>query len=227
MSVKKLLLVEDDEDLGNVLKQYLGIKGYDVSLERSGEDGLISFREQHPDLCVLDIALPKMTGLELGRRIKLDNNDQPIVFLTARTSKEFVLKGLQLGADDYICKPFEPEELVLRINNILKRSGNGNQEILSIGKYLFNPDRLELKGYGNIYRLTLKETELLRYLFEQKCKLVKREDILLKLWGENDYFLGRSLDVFISRIRKYLKHDSGIKLETIRGIGYIMKLNCD
>ncbi len=227
MSVKKLLLVEDDEDLGNVLKQYLGIKGYDVSLARSGEDGLISFREQHPDLCVLDITLPKMTGLELGKRIKLDNNDQPLVFLTARTAKEDVLKGLQLGADDYICKPFEPEELVLRINNILKRSGNGNQQIIRIGKFQFNPDRLELKGYGNFYRLTLKESELLRYLFEQKCKLVKREDILLKLWGENDYFLGRSLDVFISRIRKYLKHDSGIKLETIRGIGYIMKLNCD
>ncbi len=227
MSVKKLLLVEDDEDLGNVLKQYLGIKGYDVSLARSGEDGLISFREQHPDLCVLDITLPKMTGLELGKRIKLDNNDQPLVFLTARTAKEDVLKGLQLGADDYICKPFEPEELVLRINNILKRSGNGNQQIIRIGKFQFNPDRLELKGYDNFYRLTLKEAELLSCLFEQKCKLVKREDILLKLWGENDYFLGRSLDVFISRIRKYLKHDPSIKLETIRGIGYIMKLNCD
>jgi len=219
----KLLLVEDDEVLGNVLKQYLGLKGFVILLAGSGEEGLRIFREHDPDLCILDIMLPGMSGLELGQKIKKKYPDQPIVFLTAMSSKEDILKGLKLGADDYICKPFEPEELVLRVNNILKRSGRVKPEVIRLGEFVFIPEKLELSGYNSSNRLTLKEAELLRYLIENRGVLLKREDILIELWGEDDYFLGRSLDVFISRLRKYLKPEPDVNLETIRGVGYILK----
>ncbi len=222
-----LLLVEDDQDLGKILKQYLEMQGFRVLLAGTGEKGWTLFLEEHPALCILDIMLPGMDGLSLGKKIKQKNADQPLLFLTARTSKEDILKGLKTGADDYICKPFEPEELVLRIRNILRRTGRLEPEALHIGKFLFIPDRLELSGYGNTYRLTLKESQLLKYLLAHRDQLLRREDILVELWGENDYFLGRSLDVFISRIRKYLKPGKDIQLETIRGVGYVLRTTID
>ncbi len=218
-----LLLVEDDKDLGKVLKQYLEMQDFRVLLSESGEKGWALFREQSPDLCILDIMLPGMDGLTLGKKIKQAAPDQPLLFLTARTSKEDVLQGLKMGADDYICKPFEPEELVLRINNILRRSGKTEPELMAIGQFRFVPDQLELAGYGNTYRLTLKEAQLLKYLLSHQNQVLKREEILAGLWGENDYFLGRSMDVFISRIRKYLKPEKEVKLETIRGVGYVLR----
>ncbi len=222
-----LLLVEDDKDLGKVLKEYLEMQGFRVLLAETGEKGSTLFRERAPALCILDIMLPGMDGLALGKKIKQEKPDQPLLFLTARTSKEDILQGLKIGADDYICKPFEPEELVLRINNILRRSGKKEPEVLTIGRFRFLPERLELSGYERSYRLTMKEAQLLKYLLFHQDQLLKREDILIELWGENDYFLGRSLDVFISRIRKYLKPEKNIKLETIRGVGYVLRTITD
>jgi DNA-binding response OmpR family regulator len=219
----KILLVEDDIDLGNVLAQYLKFQAYDVILARSGEEGLDEFRKKEIDLCILDIMLPGMNGLVLAGKIKLIDQNIPLIFLTARSSKEDVLEGLKLGADDYICKPFEPEELVLRINNILKRSGKLQPDSIMIGEFKFNYSKMQLSGYGSSNRLTLKEAELLKYFLLKKNQVLKRENILIELWGEDDYFLGRSLDVFISRLRKYLKPEKSVKLETIRGVGYLFK----
>ncbi len=220
----KLLLVEDDRDLGNVLAQYLEMQSFSVKLARTGEEGLLTFIASGFDLCILDISLPGMNGLSLAKKIKSQNSNMPILFLTARTSKEDILKGLKLGADDYVCKPFEPEELVLRINNILRRSGKTENTTIQIGKLQFNYSMMTLEGYGESNKLTLKEAELLRLFLNNRNEVLKREDVLVKLWGENDYFLGRSLDVFISRLRKYMKVEKSVKIETIRGVGYLFKI---
>ena len=218
----RLLLVEDDVDLGNVLSQFLEMQGFSVILARTGEKGFEIFNSNNIDLCILDIMLPGMDGHTLARKIKAKIKTMPLLFLTARNTKDDIIKGLRLGADDYICKPFEPEELVLRIRNILRRTGNSYSDGIKIGKLNFKFDQLLISGYGKKYKLTLKEAELFRYLLQNKNKVVKREEILVKLWGENDYFMGRSMDVFISRLRKYLKPEKAVKLETIRGVGFLL-----
>ncbi len=223
--MKTLLLIEDDKDLGNVLKQFLEMRHFTVSLAGDAEQGLAQFRHDPPDLVILDIMLPGTDGLTLGRKIKKEKPEQPLVFLTARSSKEDILKGLKLGADDYICKPFEPEELVLRIHNILRRSGKAGPEGVSFGGFRFVPESFELSGFGETHRLTVKESELLEYILQHRNRILKKKDILIALWGEDDYFLGRSLDVFISRLRKYLSTDPSVTLETVRGIGYILKVS--
>lgn len=219
-----LLLVEDDIDLGNVLKQFLSMQAFRVTLARTGEEGFRYFNDSRPDLCIFDIMLPGMDGLSLGKKIKEKHPDQLMIFLTARSAQEDILKGLKLGADDYICKPFEPEELVLRIRNLLKRAGRSETESIPVGNFRFLFERMYLHGYGKEFRLTLKESELLRYFISHKNQVLKREDILVNLWGENDYFMGRSLDVFISRLRKYLKPEKSVQLETLRGIGYLFRV---
>ena len=178
----KLLLVEDDIDLGNVLAQYLEMQSFYVDLARTGEEGLRKFKASGFDLCILDIALPGMDGLSLAQKIKTLNSNMPILFLTARTSKEDILKGLKLGADDYVCKPFEPEELVLRINNILRRSGKIENTTIQIGNLQFNYSMMTLEGYGESNKLTLKEAELLMLFLEHRNQVLKREDVLVKLW---------------------------------------------
>ncbi len=223
MMKKNLLLVEDDRDLGNVLFQYLKLQQFDIILARNGEDGLDLFKNNEVDLCLFDIMLPGMDGLSLIRKVRDIAPDVPVIFLTARTSKEDILKGLKLGADDYITKPFEPEELVLRIHNILKRAGKSDQENIALGNFEFLTEKMQLTGYENSFRLTQKEAELLKFMALNKNRILKRENILVELWGEDDYFLGRSLDVFISRLRKYLKPEKSIEIETIRGVGYLFK----
>ena len=218
----RLLLVEDDVDLGNVLSQFLEMQGFSVILARTGEKGLEIFNRNNIDLCILDIMLPGIDGHILARKIKTKTKSIPVLFLTARNTKDDIIKGLRLGADDYICKPFEPEELVLRIRNILRRTGKSYSDGIKAGKLNFIFDQLLISGYGKEHKLTLKEAELFRYLLQNKNKVVKREEILVKLWGENDYFMGRSMDVFISRLRKYLKPEKTIKLETIRGVGFLL-----
>ncbi|MBE9512245.1 MAG: response regulator transcription factor [Bacteroidetes bacterium] len=218
----RLLLVEDDVDLGNVLSQFLEMQGFSVILARTGEKGLEIFNSNNIDLCILDIMLPGMDGHTLARKIKAKIKTMPLLFLTARNTKDDIIKGLRIGADDYICKPFEPEELVLRIRNILRRTGKSYSDGIKVGKLNFKFDQLLISGDGKEHKLTLKEAELFRYLLQNKNKVVKREEILVKLWGENDYFMGRSMDVFISRLRKYLKPEKTIKLETIRGVGFLL-----
>lgn len=224
--MSKLLLVEDERDFRNLLTSFLQIQGYEVISAEDGVEGLKKFRSDKPDLCILDIMLPKKDGFTLAQEIKKDNPNMWIVFLTARNLKEDRLKGLSL-ADDYICKPFEIEELVQRIQNLLdrkKKTAPNELNEFKVGSFSFNFTTLKLKGAGETHTLTLREAELLKYLIEHQNQTVKREDILSDLWGDNDYFLGRSMDVFISRLRKYFQEDSSIKLETVRKVGFILKV---
>lgn len=225
--MSRLLLVEDERDFRNLLTSFLQMQGFEVITAEDGEDGWRKYKSDRPDLCILDIMLPKKDGFSLAADIKKDNPDMWIVFLTARNLKEDRLKGLAI-ADDYICKPFEIEELVQRIQNLLNRKAKISPNELNefiIGKFVFNFGSLKLIGPDQVHGLTLREAELLKYLIEHLNHTVKREDILSDLWGNNDYFLGRSMDVFISRLRKYFQSDPSINLETIRKVGYILKIS--
>jgi DNA-binding response OmpR family regulator len=220
-----LLLVEDDIDLQKVLAQYLELSGFNVHTANHGKHGLKVFLENHVDLCILDVMMPVMDGFTLAEEIRKNDPAMPVVFLTARNQKEDRLKGLKIGADDYITKPFEAEELVLRINNILKRSGKEENGPTTIGCLNLRFGELVIEDGQSTYNLTPRESELLQYLVENKNRVVKREEILEELWGQNDYFLGRSMDVFISRLRKYLQAEPSVSLETKRGVGFILKIS--
>ncbi|QTE22775.1 response regulator transcription factor [Polaribacter cellanae] len=227
---KHILLAEDDIDFGSILKQYLEMSGFSVEWTKDGEEALKIFQKNNFNICVLDIMMPKLDGFSLAEKIIEINPEIPFIFLTARKMKEDKLKGLKLGADDYIVKPFEADELVLRLNNILKRTQKlstkiNKDEILTIGKYQFNTRRLELKMDENMQQLTEKEGELIRFLYVHKNQLLKREEILKAVWQNDDFFTGRSMDVFISRIRKYFKEDTSISIESTRGIGLEFKVN--
>lgn len=224
MEKVRILLAEDDPDLGSILAQYLEMQGFIVSLARDGEEAWENFHKALPTLCILDVMMPKMDGYELAEKISKYNKDIPFIFLTAKSLKEDRIRGLKIGADDYITKPFEVDELVLRINNILKRSGAYESDEFQIGTIRFNYQELELTTPEGTHKLTLKEGMLLKYLMQHENKLVKREEILTEVWGENDYFLGRSMDVFVSRIRKYLLCENLISIETVRGMGYIFRI---
>lgn len=219
-----LLLVEDDIDLQKVLAEYLELSGFRVHTAEHGKKGLEIFKEKHADLCILDVMMPVMDGFALAGEIRKLDPAMPFVFLTAKNQKEDRLKGLKLGADDYICKPFEAEELVLRIHNILKRSGKESGGPVHLGCLNISFEELSIHDGKETHNLTPREAELLRYLIDHQNTVVKREDILEELWGENDYFLGRSMDVFISRLRKYLQAEQTISLETKRGVGFIFRV---
>jgi DNA-binding response OmpR family regulator len=220
-----ILLAEDDTDLRNILAQYLELNGFSVLQAGNGQVGLELFRAEHVDFCVLDIIMPVMDGWELARQIRKTDPDMPVVFLTARNRKEDRIRGLKLGADDYITKPFEVEELILRIHNILRRSGHVGARPVQVGKFEFRFDELTLSGFDQEHQMTLREAEFLKYLVEHRNQVMKREQILEDLWGENDYFLGRSMDVFVTRLRKYLRPDSSVSLDTIRGVGFILRVD--
>jgi DNA-binding response OmpR family regulator len=219
----KILLVEDDESLGFVIKDNLEEAGFEVDIQINGNKGYTSYLENKFDIGVLDVMLPELDGFALSQKIKIDNTDFPIIFLTAKSLNEDRIKGLKLGADDYISKPFNMEELVLRIEAILKRVGKkptGNESIIKIGKYDFDTKNLKLILENQSQSLTHREAELLKLLVEQKNQTISRETILVALWGDNDYFKGRSLDVFITRLRKYLADDTSIKLTNVHGVGF-------
>jgi DNA-binding response OmpR family regulator len=218
-----LLLVEDDIDLQKVLAQYLELSGFNVYTANHGKHGLKLFQEHHVDLCILDVMMPVMDGFTLAGEIRKLDPAMPVVFLTAKNQKDDRLRGLKIGADDYITKPFEAEELVLRLNNILKRTGKEDASSTTIGCLEIKYGELRIEDGKNTYNLTPRESELLKYLVENQNTVVKREDILEELWGQNDYFLGRSMDVFISRLRKYIQAEPSVSLETKRGVGFIFK----
>jgi len=219
-----LLLVEDDMDLQKVLAQYLELSGFTVRTANHGKHGLDVFHKYHIDLCILDVMMPVMDGFTLAREIRALDPAMPVIFLTAKNQKEDRLKGLKIGADDYITKPFEAEELVLRIHNILKRTGREGLDSVTLGCLQIRFNDLVIDDGSRKYNLTPKEAELLKYLIEHRNTLLKREQILEELWGQNDYFLGRSMDVFISRLRKYLQSEPSITLETKRGVGFIFRI---
>jgi DNA-binding response OmpR family regulator len=219
----KVLLAEDDRDFGNILSQYISISGFDVSLARDGKEAWELFNKDKPDLCVLDVMMPEMDGFTLGEKIKEVRPEIPIIFLTAKSLKEDIVRGLKIGADDYITKPFDPEVLILRISNILKRAYSSTNDEFKISNTTLKFNTLELI-YGNTKeKLTLKEAQLLKYFIINKNKILAREDILTEIWGEDDYFLGRSMDVFISRLRKYISEDKNIDIRTVRGTGFILE----
>lgn len=219
----KILIAEDDIDFGNILSQYVSINGFEVTLTRNGKEAWGSYIREKPDICVLDVMMPEMDGFSLAEKIRQNDPDIPFIFLTAKTLKQDILKGLKIGADDYVTKPFDPEVLILRLNNILKRVYDSTNDEYSLSSTTLNFNRLELYCKGEKEKLTLKEAQLLRYLMANKNKILRRDAILNEVWGEDDYFLGRSMDVFISRLRKYLTPDPGIELRTIRGTGFVLE----
>jgi DNA-binding response OmpR family regulator len=219
----KVLIAEDDRDFGNILAQYVTISGFDVSLGRDGTEAWEMFNRIKPDLCVLDVMMPMMDGFTLAEKIKETDPNIPLIFLTARSLKEDIVRGLKIGADDYITKPFDPEVLILRISNILKRAYSSVNDEYKISQTILKYNTLELICPNSKVKLTLKEAQLLKYFIINKNKILAREDILTEIWGEDDYFLGRSMDVFISRLRKYVTNDKHIDIRTVRGTGFILE----
>jgi DNA-binding response OmpR family regulator len=219
----KVLLAEDDRDFGNILSQYVTISGFDVTLARDGKEAWEMFNQEIPDICVLDVMMPEMDGFTLGEKIKQAQPDMPLIFLTAKSLKEDIVRGLKIGADDYITKPFDPEVLILRINNILKRAYSAMNDEYKVSSTILNYNTLELSCGSTKEKLTLKEAQLMKFFIINKNKILAREDILTEIWGEDDYFLGRSMDVFISRLRKYISEDKNIDIRTVRGTGFILE----
>jgi DNA-binding response OmpR family regulator len=219
----KVLIAEDDRDFGNILTQYVTISGFDVTLGRDGKEAWELFTIGKPDICVLDVMMPELDGFTLAEKIKEAQPDMPVIFLTAKSLKEDIVRGLKIGADDYITKPFDPEVLILRINNILKRAYSTVNDEFKISNTVLKYNTLELISGNSKEKLTLKEAQLLKFFIVNKNKILAREDILTEIWGEDDYFLGRSMDVFISRLRKYVSEDKNIDIRTVRGTGFILE----
>ncbi|GAA3976105.1 response regulator transcription factor [Pedobacter ginsengiterrae] len=226
--MKKILLVEDDPNLGLLLQDYLQLKGkFDVVLCTDGEDGLRTFNKQSFDLCILDVMMPKKDGFTLGKDIRKVNGQVPIIFATAKTMLEDKSAAYDLGGDDYITKPFRIEELLLRINAMFKRvankSNNGDEaeeSLFTIGKYNFDYTTQIITNEDQIQKLSTKEAELLRLLCLKKNAVLTREEALLTIWHDDNYFNGRSMDVFLSKLRKYLRGDSQVEIINVHGKGY-------
>ncbi|MCJ8155115.1 response regulator transcription factor [Chryseobacterium sp. SSA4.19] len=216
----KIILVEDDPDLGMVLKQYLEFSDFEVVWITHPEEILKNKKMiDGYQLAILDVMLPGIDGFELSKEIR-KTSDIPFLFLTAKSQSIDRILGLKLGADDYITKPCEPEELILRIKNILRRQNHIKEDIIKIGYYSFVPEQFRLIYQDHAIQLTEKESELLLLLSKNNRRIINRKEILETLWGENDYFLGRSLDVFMTRLRKYFQHDERITLDSVRGVGF-------
>jgi DNA-binding response OmpR family regulator len=226
----KILLVEDDVNLGFLLVDYLESQGFEVKLYKDGESGFKGFKACSFDFCILDLMLPKIDGFTLVELIKKENKDIPVIILSARSLKEDKIKGFRLGIDDYITKPFDEDELLFRIHAVLNRSKNSNiqekpQHFIMVGYYEFNCKSQIIKINGKTQRLTQKENQILVMLSSKINNLVKREEIMISVWGESNYYIGRSLDVFISKLRNYLKDDPRIKVVTIPAVGYVLEIN--
>ena len=226
-----ILLVEDDENLSIVLIDYLEMLGYKTILGRDGQEGIDAFMKNPIDLCLLDVMLPKKDGFSLAAEIRQINVETPIIFLTAKSLKDDRIKGFQMGCDDYITKPFSTEELSLRIKAILKRCTrkahpeNGSGEgFYNIGAFTFDYINMTLAKEDVVQNLTKKESSLLRLLFEYKNQLLTRDIAMTRIWGSNDYFVGRSMDVFIAKLRKYLKSDPNISITNVHGAGFKLEV---
>lgn len=223
MDKKKILLVEDDSNLGTILNEYLNVKGFDVTHSVNGEEGLHAFHGKQFDICIVDIMMPKMDGFTLAKKIRAAGA-VPIIFLTAKSMTNDKIEGFRIGADDYVTKPFSMEELVLRINAILKRTSKHHEEInkngCKIGGYVFNYERRILKFKEKEQKLTSKEAELLKLLYENKNNLLERSNALIKIWKNESYFTSRSMDVYIAKLRGYLKNDPAIQIINVHGSGF-------
>ena len=222
----KILLVEDDPGLGFVIKDNLTMKGYEVTLCVDGEEGQETFHRQPFDLCIFDVMLPRKDGFSLAQSIRTKDQQVPILFVTAKSMLEDKIAGFTAGGDDYIVKPFSMEELVLRIEVFLKRTSglHSKEETFTLGGYTFDYFNLRLVHHLAEKILTQKEADVLKLLCLNKDRVLKREDILKSVWGDDDYFLGRSLDVFISKLRKYLKDDPNVEIVNYHGVGFKLEV---
>ena len=221
----KVLLVEDDKNLGNLLKEYLTAKNYSTTLAVNVKEGFDLFIKNKFDVCILDVMMPIKDGITLAKEIRANNKNIPIIFLTAKGMKEDVIEGFQAGADDYITKPFSMEELLLRINAVLRRTKNqtdkaNEQTEFKIGKYIFNCNTQKLNFKNKIQTLTTKEADLLKLLCVNSNDVLDREFALNAIWKNDTYFTGRSMDVYIARLRKYLKEDTSVEILNIHGRGF-------
>lgn len=222
MKSNKILLVEDDENLGTLLFEFLQINSFEVKIARDGEEGLNAFEKEPFDLFIFDVMMPKIDGFTLAKKVREKNTNTPIIFLTAKSQKEDRLEGFKIGADDYLTKPFSLEELHARILAILRRVNpeEREQNLYSIGKSIFDAESNLLKGNGEEIKLTTKESGLLKLLLQHKNEVVSREILLEKVWGANTYFNGRSMDVYITKLRKYIKNEKGVEIMNHHGIGF-------
>lgn len=225
---KRILYVEDDPNLAFATKDNLEQYDYEVVHATDGAEALDYFGQEHFDICVLDIMLPRMDGFTLAEKIRSSDSQVPILFLSARSMQEDKIKGLKLGADDYITKPFSIEELKLRIDVFLRRSKADSILAVKpgskqIGKYIFDFQKLTLTLDGKSQSLTFREAEVLKFMAERTDQVIRRDELLKAIWGDDDYFMGRSLDVFISRLRKYLAGDPDIRIDNVHGVGFRMR----
>ena len=220
--ITKVLLVEDDPNFGSVLKDYLELNDFEVCLAQNGREGLREFRQYEPDICILDVMMPQMDGFTLGKEIKSIDQEIPVIFLTAKSMKEDMLKGYQVGADDYLTKPFDSEVLLYKIKAVLNRSlpQEDEQEEFSIGDYRFDARNRVLNINGSERQLSPKEGALLKLLAENKNKLVGRSQALNKIWKDDNYFTGRSMDVYVAKLRKYLKEDERVAIINVHSEGF-------
>ena len=224
MSRIKVLYAEDEIFLGKIVKETLESRGFEVLMETHGARVLTAFENGRPDICVLDVMLPDVNGFELAEAIRSRNDDIPIIFLTAKTQTEDLIRGFRTGGNDYIRKPFSMEELIVRIENCLRVRREPvaavMPESLTIGEFSFHLNRQVLAGYGEDRKLSYRESELLRQLWLHRDRVIAREDILRAIWGNDSFLNSRNLDVYITRLRGYLKADERVEILTIKGIGY-------
>ena len=223
MSRIKVLYAEDEIFLGKIVKETLESRGFEVLMETNGARVLTAFENGQPDICVLDVMLPDVSGFELAEAIRKRNDDIPIIFLTAKTQTEDLVRGFRTGGNDYIRKPFSMEELIVRIENCLrvrKDSAVVVPEILAIGEFSFYLNRQVLTGFGEERKLSYRESELLRQLWMHRDRVIGREDILRAIWGNDSFLNSRNLDVYVTRLRGYLKADERVEILTIKGVGY-------
>jgi len=224
MSKTKILYVEDELFLGKIVRESLESRGFEVIMESDGAKAADLFKRSNPDICVLDIMLPNKDGFQIADEIRDLNDEVPIIFLTAKTQTEDVVKGFSLGGNDYIRKPFSMEELIVRIQHLLRSKSNGETKIqgdaVDIGKYHFHLNRQVLSNDKDDRKLSYREAELLKLLYQNRDKIIDRKDILNLLWGNDSFFNSRNLDVYITKLRSYLKDDPALEIITIKGIGY-------
>ncbi|MDI3526985.1 MAG: hypothetical protein PWR03_1168 [Tenuifilum sp.] len=222
----RVMLAEDDENLGFLLKEYLQAKEYDVDLYKDGEKAYKGFQNNYYDICILDVMMPIKDGFTLAKEIKMVNPNMPILFLTAKSMKEDVIEGFALGADDYMTKPFSIEELLMRVEAILRRTrkdlSGAEQTLFQIGKYVFDSVKQTLTYENDVRKLTTKESELLKYLCLNRNSLLDRNFALKTIWADDSYFNARSMDVYITKLRKYLANDPSIEIINVRGKGFKM-----
>jgi len=223
MGKVSILYVEDEPFLGRIVKESLESREFAVHMVNDGKDAVPVFQQQRPQICVLDIMLPNKDGYAIASEIRRIDAEVPIIFVTAKTQTEDVVKGFETGGNDYLRKPFSMEELIVRVNNLLKlsrKSTTPGSDAITLGRYSFHPQRYELRMGDAVRKLSHREAMLLTVLAETRNVIVQRKDVLMKVWGDDSFFNSRNLDVYITKLRDYLKEDSGVEIVTIKGVGY-------